>query len=359
MSRRFGSWFLCAALALCPALALAADATGHEAEKAAPEQASSVVVFVRAEVAKGDAPSFDGMEAQLRELSVTVVTAPPMGKLSLASQAFRAAELSRSHEALGTIWFGEDDAARLRVYVYDAKHRQLTSRTLSRPDAAVREEVAVVLRSAISALLAGEATALELVTIPPLKSTPPPDKPAVAQGTRVKRMLAGLGYAGTTYASGAFQHGVQLLVAGQLTPRALLGVDAFWFEDAALSGGGAEAILRRYPVELFGGYAFASGPRFQAYFETALQLELVQRTTHILDPRLSALPSENRFRFAVTPRLRTVFEPARGLLGFAAFGADITTDRYDYVVQSASGPVRFAARTVRPRLEAGVAVRFW
>jgi hypothetical protein len=358
VSRRFGIWTGCVVLALCSAPALAAPESGDETPASAAEQATSTLVFVRADAASANAASFDGIEAQLRELSVNVVSVPALAKQSLASQALRAGELSRSHDALGTIWFGEDDAAKLRVYVYDAKHRQLTSRTLSRPDVAMREEVAVVLRSAISALLAGQRAALEPVTLAEPTAAPAAPPPAV-EPQRLQRLLAGVGYAATTYSSGAFQHGVQLLLAARPTRDALLGLDATWFQDSTLAGGGAQAVLERYPVELFAGYAFAHSPRFFAYFETALQLELVRRTTRVSDPRLVALPAENRLRFAVAPRLRTVLEPSPSLLGFAAFGADITTDRYDYVVQSGSGPVRLATRTVRPRLEAGVAVRFW
>jgi hypothetical protein len=355
--RRFGIWSCCAALALCGARASAAESELSETPATTPKPSSAAVVFVRADATRASARSYDGTEAQLRELSVQVVSAEPMGNLSLASQAFRAAELARRHRALGTIWFSQD-VAQLRVYVYDAKHRQLTSRTLTRADSASGEEVAVVLRSAISALIAGEATALEPVTIPPPEPAPParPRPPPREHGPR---LLAGAGYAATTYTSGSFQNGVQLLVAGRPSPRTLLGLDATWFEQATLSGAGAAAVLTRYPVELFGGYAFATSPRFFAYFELALQLELLQRTTRVMDASLEARPSEDRLRFSVVPRLRSVVEPVAGLLAFAAFGADITTDRYDYVVQSGSGPVRFAARTVRPRLEAGVAVRFW
>jgi hypothetical protein len=355
--RRLGIWSCCVALALVGARASAADADASEAP-AAPQPSSAAVVFVRADASGASAKSYAGTEAQLRELSVQVVSAEPMGNLSLASQAFRAAELSRVHRALGTIWFGEDATRQLRVYVYDAKHRQLTSRTLARADAASSEEVAVVLRSAISALIAGEATELELVAIPPPQPAPPAMPPAPPR-ERAARLLAGASYVGTTYTSGSFQNGVQLLIAGRPSPRTLLGLDATWFEKATLSGAGADAVLTRYPAELFGGYAFATSPRFFAYAELALQLELLQRRTHIADARLEARPGDDRLRFSVVPRLRSVFEPTSGLLGFAAFGADITTDRYDYVVQSGSGPVRFAARTVRPRLEAGVAVRFW
>ncbi len=357
MSRRYGPWPVCVALALGAALGLRA-APGSAQAAAGGSEASSSVVFVRADSAKV-ARTFDGMEAQLRELSVQVVSAEPMGNLSLATQAFRAAELARSSAALGTIWFGQDETAQLRVYVYDAKHRQLTSRTLASPDAAVREEVAVVLRSAIQSLIAGEATALEPVTIPPPEPAPPPARRALPSREHTPRLWVGVGYAGTTYASGTFQHGLQLLVAGQLTSRFLVGFDGTWCQAAKLSGGGADAILDRYPAELFAGYAFAENPRFHAYAEMGFELELVKRTTVVSDARLSPLPSENRLRFALSPRLRTAFEPSKSWLGFAAFGADITTDRYNYVVQSASGPVRLAARTVRPRLEAGVAFRFW
>ena len=358
MIRRLGVWSCSVALSLLSARAHAAHASAAESTRATPAPSSAAVVFVRADPTAGNAKRYDGTEAQLRELSVKVVSAEPMGNLSLASQAFRAAELARRHEALGTIWFGEDETAQLRVYVYDAKHRQLTSRTLARPDAAAGEEVAVVLRSAISALIAGEATELEPVTIPPPQPAPAARPPA-PRPEPAARLLVGAGYAGTTYTSGTFQNGLQLLLAVRPSLRTLVGLDGMWFQQASLSGGGADAILDRYPAELFAGYAFATSPHFFAYVETALQLELVRRTTQVSDPRLQPSPSQDRLRFAVVPRLRTVFEPIAGLLGFAAFGADIATDRYDYVVQSASGPVRLAARTVRPRLEAGVAVRFW
>ena len=347
---RHGTWAGRVALALL-ATSLARMAPAH-AEQATPAVAPSSKPIVV--LAGGDA-----MAAQLRELAVEVVAAEAMGKLTLASQAFRAAELARAHSALGTVWFGTDDRAQLRVYVYDAKHRQLTSRTLSRSDAAVREEVAVVLRSAISALIAGEATALDVVTIPPPAPAPAPSPPRPRRAEHRVHVLAGLGYAGTTYASGTFQHGAQLLVAARLTSRVLVGADGVWGQAAKLSGAGAEAVLDRYPVELFAGYGFADNPRFHAYVEAALQLELVRRTTRITDPRLQPEPVRDRFRFAVSPRLRSVFEPTKSWLVYAAFGADITTDRFDYVVQSASGPVRLTPRSVRPRLEAGVVFRLW
>jgi hypothetical protein len=353
--RRLGVWWCCVALALVALRAHAADADRAEASPAASRGA---IVFVRAAAGTSDAKRHDGTEAQLRELSVQVVSAEPMPNLTLASQAFRAAELARRHRALGTIWFGEDHAARLRVYVYDAKHGQLTSRTLAPADAAAEEEVAVVLRSAISALVAGEATQLEPVTLP--RPAPAPAAAATpASRERSGRLLAGAGYVATTYTSGTVQSGLQLLLAGRPSSHTLIGLDVIWFQSATLGGGGAEATLNRYPLELFGGFAFASSPRFLAYLETALQLELVRRRTQIEDSRLLPTPAQTRLRFAVAPRLRTVFEPLTGLLGFAAFGADITTDRYDYVVQSAGGPIRLAARSVRPRLEAGVAGRFW
>ncbi len=305
-----------------------------------------------------DAASVDGLEAQLGELSAKVVTAPAVSNLTLASQAFRASELARAAHALGTIWFSPGDDQRLRVYVYDATHRQLASRTLSGADAAEREELAVVLRSAISALIAGEQTELEPVTIPPPPPAPPPSVlPARPAPDQSWRPLIGAAYAGTTYASGTFQHGFQLRLGAELGPRLLLGVTGTWFQHVQLAGGGAEAIVDRYPVELSAGYALAHVRRIRCFANVGLVLERVARSTRVTDPRLHALRDENRYRFAPAPSLEAVFELAPRLLGFAGFGAEIATDRYDYVVQSAFGSLRLAPRTVRPRLEVGVVVR--
>ncbi len=356
MSRRFGLWQLCTAFVLLGA----ATAPAARAEQYAQQQLT--VVFVRMDAGLADAAAADGLEAQLGELSAKVVSAPSMSNLTLASQAFRASELAREAHALGTIWFSPGDDQRLRVYVYDAKHRQLASRTLSGAEAAEREELAVVLRSAISALIAGEQTALEPVTIPPPQVAPPPPPNALPQPAAPKQpwhLLVGAAYAGTTYASGAFEHGLQVRLDAELGRRFLLGLSGTWFEQARLAGGGAEAVLERYPLELSAGYAFAEAPRFRCFVDAGLVLERVTRSTRVADPRLHALPDENRYRFAVAPALQAAFEPAPGLLAFAGFGAEIATDRYDYVVQSAGGSIRLAPRTVRPRLEVGVVVRLW
>jgi hypothetical protein len=323
------------------------------------EQQAAAVVFVRMEASRGVAGSIDvgELEAQLGELSARVVTVPALGKLTLASQALRARELAREHHALGTIWLSLEPNRGLRVYVYDANHRQLASRTLSGPDAAVREEVAVVLRSTISALIAGETIALEPVTIPRQSLSLPPRRPT--QPERWPHLAVGAAYVGTTYASQTFQHGFELRFGAELGSRVLIGLTAAWSQNARLAGGGAEAVLRRTPLELSAGYAFAAVPRFRCYAQAGLVLERVTRRTHVEDPRLSALPDENRYRFAVAPALLAAFDAQPGLVGFAAFGAEVATDQYDYVVQSASGPIRLAPRTVRPRLEVGVLVRLW
>ena len=154
-------------------------------------------------------------------------------------------------------------------------------------------------------------------------------------------------------------HGFELRFGAELGARVIMGLSAAWSQNARLAGGGAEAELRRSPLELSAGYAFAAVPRFRCYVQAGLVLERVRRRTHIEDARLSALPDENRYRFAVAPALLAAFDAQPGLLGFAAFGAEVATDQYDYVVQSVGGPIRLAPRTVRPRLEVGVLVRLW
>ena len=298
------------------------------------------------------------LTSQLRELTLAIVRVPAAASLSLPSQALAAAQLAGQHGAIGTIWL-EQHSSELRVYVYDVKHRQLARRTLLWPDVTAREELAVVLRSAISAIIAGEASSLEPVALVPVVRAPrkAPVLPTPAPSPSWS-WQAGSSYTGTSYAPGTFQSGLELSLMTMLADRALAGIGLQWVQPVVLSGGGADAVLHRYPAELFGAYAFAQTRRFRAYVESGLQVELVRRTTRLLDPQLVALPDDSRFRLALSPRLRVELGLSARLLGFAAFGADISADRYDYVVQSARGPVRLAARSVRPRLGLGLAVRF-
>ncbi len=363
MGRRFGSWLVAASLGLCEAFTVRCALAEPESR---PVQQPLAVVFVRAATATAlaagrgtpaDLAGFDAVEGQLRELALLVVAVPAIDDQALASQAFRAAELARQHDAVGTVWFREGDDRQLRVFVYDAKHRQVTSRLLAGADTAAKEEVAVVLRSAILALMAGQATALEQVTLRPAPAAPAVLMPKL-QPPKKQRLLAGLAYVATSYAAGTFQHGLQLLAAGEVTSRALLGLQFTWFEQSRLTGAGASAQLQRFPLELFLGYAFVESHQLRVFAENGFQLEVVRRTASITDARLEATPPQSRVRFALAPRLRAAFEAASSLLGFAALGADITTDRYDYVVHSSGGSVRLATRNLRPRLDAGLAVRF-
>jgi len=163
----------------------------------------------------GTAPSrvfsgFDTLRAQLAELSVHLFVESASRSLGVEQQVERARSAARQHGALGTVWFDESTSDKLGIYVYDASHARVAKRVLHSPevDAAAAEELAVVVRAAIDALLAGEDVAMEVVPMPspaPKEEPPPPAPPPQRHNDLHVRF--GVAYAGTSFAAGTWQNG--------------------------------------------------------------------------------------------------------------------------------------------------------
>jgi hypothetical protein len=303
-------------------------------------------------------PGFDTLRDQLQELAVHLFVESAARSLDLVQQVGRARGEAKQHGARGTVWFDESPPDKLSIYVYDAKHGTFAQRVLHTPviEAGAAEMLAVVVRSAIDALLTGEEVRMELMLVPnAVPEQPPVLEQPVPRRNRL-HVRFGVAYGGTSFAPGTWQNGGDFFV--QLRPLKALYFGAAYtiFPTLTLEAFGAEALIVRHPVELALGLQGELFPRFDLAIEAAGLLDAVQRTTVLRDPQLTALPRDTRLRWGVSPRARAWWSVVGPLRAFAAGGADVLFADFDYVINTPGGQGRIVQRAIRPRVEAGIAV---
>jgi hypothetical protein len=281
----------------------------------------------------------------------------------MQQQVERARTASKEHGALGTVWFDQGPADKVSIYVFDASHARVAKRTLRSPevDAAAAEELAVVVRAAIDALLSGEVVAMDVVPIP--SPAPSPSAPPTAAYGPVEsvppykpQLRFGVGYEGTSFARGTWQHGGTFLLFVHPTSTFYFGASYALFPSLTLETSEAEARIVRHPVEATVGAMIAPLKPVSLALEVSGLLDVVQRTTVLRDPLLTALPRETRLRWGLSPRARAWVPVIGPLQAFLMGGADVLFDNYDFVINAPDGQFRISQRSIRPRLEAGIVV---
>jgi hypothetical protein len=227
-------------------------------------------------------------------------------------------------------------------------------------EASVAEEVAIVLRSAIGALLEGNMTGMTEVQLPPAPKAvaPRPSADVLQQPTpEVPYLRVGAAYVGTLFSrNAAFQHGAAGAIAVGL-PRTpfFAGLAYTYFAPLTVAGGGAESLLRRHPIEGFAAAEFRFNPVYVTA-EAALIADAVARTTVAAAPGLSATPPTTRWLWALSTRLSCAF-PLRSRLRLKlGVGAEFLLNRFDQVTDGLNARRDVAASPLlaRPRFEAGL-----
>jgi len=301
---------------------------------------------------------FDALRAQLAELSVHLFVVSAARSLDVKQQIDRARATAKQHGALGAVWFDESTTDKVAIYVYDASHARVAKRVLHSPevDAAAAEELAVVVRAAIDSLLAGEDVAMEVVPMPtPAPIEEPPPLAPVQQRSAV-HMRFGVAYAGTSFAAGTWQNGGAFFLLVRPLKALYVGAAYTLFPTLTLEAFGAEARIARHPVELTIGLQRELFSRVDLALEASWLLDVVQRTTVLQDPRLTALPRDTRLRWGVSPRARVWLPVVGPLRAFAMGGADVLFGDFDYVINAPGGQGVISQRAIRPRVEGGIAV---
>ena len=271
---------------------------------------------------------------------------------------------SPDRDVLAFVWI-ERTADALTVHFYEPAGTSLRERRVpvTGTDAASIEEVAVVVRSAANALLERAAQEPSPTAEParPPPPPPPPEAPPREAQPGLSPFQAAVGYAGTRYASEVpWQHGAQVSIAWRAgsTPWRL-GAAYTWVTALRRQTEDLTLTLYRHPMEVFVGFEVpVSDGRVSLRAEGAGIADQVVRRTNQVSPDLQSTPSNARWSWAVSTRLRLAWRPTRPVWLFATAGADFLLDRFDHVVRSPEEEPVISPLAVRPNLQVGGAVDF-
>lgn len=310
-----------------------------------------------------DTDLLGALRGQLRELDVAVLVVRA-AREPLAIAAHRAKQIAARDHALGVIWL-EVTPNQLSVFVYDASGH-LYAREVE-PDgstASQSEALAIILRSAVAAMLEGEAVSMNEIQLPPpvvpaekapLPRRPPPPRSASS-------LRAGASYVGSIFARRTnWQHGAALSV--RLRPTTwpwFFGADYTQFTAVELEQAGTEIELRRHPGELFGGVELpVSALRLDVL--GAFSADYVQRTTTQVSEGFVATPDSSRWLLAISTRLGLSVPLSSRVFGVLALGADFLLNPFSQVVQPSSenGEMLGSPLRARPRVELGLLISAW
>lgn len=315
-----------------------------------------------------DAHLLGALRGQLRELDVEVqVVRRP--REPLAGAARRAQQIARAEHALGVIWL-ELPASGLSVFLYDASGH-LYVRELA-PDGSVTsqsEAVAIVLRSAIAALLEGDSVSMTEVQLPPPapeRAEPPAKSIAPVRTARPSAqhpyLRAGVSYVGTLFARRTrWQHGAGLALAmGPTESPWFFGLDYTFFSPVELESNGVRTRLQRHPIEALGGLQL----RVRSLFfnvQAALSGDYLVRTTEQVSEGLLADPARGRWLLAMSTRLGVTVPIGGRVYGVLNLGADFLLNPFRQVVarSSAGDQVIGSPLLARPRAEVGLMIAVW
>lgn len=330
------------------------------------EDARSRVVLLGAKNPGDAAALWLSARAQLSDVDVETIEEVAEGA-TLEDSAKAARSLSERHGAFAVVWLDSGDGV-VTVFLFESKGRRLRARRVlvSGSAEAAAEEVGVVIRSAVSALLEGAEVSMPEIPVPVAAEvkpvSPPAPAPAPAPASQEEaRLRLSAGYLGTLYSlDAAWQHGV----AASVTLRPF---EIPWFIELGygflppleLSAAGVRSELERHPCELGVGLELGLG-RFRIATEALFIVDFTTRRTTRADEPLARAPSESRTLYAGSLRLRGALPLAGGLAAYAAFGAEFLLNRFDHVVRSADSPEPSITQlAARPRADIGLSYAFF
>lgn len=309
------------------------------------------------------------LRGQLMELGVEVgveVGVVRRADEPLASAARRAQKIAQGEHALGVIWL-ELGPNRLSVFLYDSSGH-LYARDVAADGSPVSqsEAIAIILRSAVAALLEGDAVSMTEVRLP-RPSPSPAVTPAAAIATPSARrdrpyLRVGLSYVGSLFAKHtSWQHGAAAVVrAGPTASPWYFGLDYTQFSAVQLEAGGVKTRVQRHPIEVLGGLQLRVAA---LYFnvEGALSADYTVRTTEQVSAGLVPAEARGRWLWAASTRLGATIPVSGRVYGVLNVGAEFLLNPFHQVVAEtkAVNDVVASPLLVRPRLEVGAMISVW
>jgi hypothetical protein len=343
------------------------------------DPATQSLVFLQSSVPTH--PSLDRVveatRGPLAELGVELLVAARSSSAELGATTRAAHALADSSHAIAVVWLDNPPAGNPGsvIYFFDPLRKRLFTRSLAinESETAAAEEVAVVLRSAVGALLAGADVAMtevkvsEPAKVPTLASKPEAARDtAQAEGSQCQplecaHLGVGLGYVGTIVATdSSWQSGARLsLDFRPARSRWVLGAAYQVLPPLRAESSQVTTRLYRHPAELALGVRLL-GESFRLEPELAFVADPVLRETERADSPLVATPPTTRWLWALSARIRASWSLTTRLSAVAGLGADLVLNPFKQVTEEVVPQAQvYSLIAIRPLAEAGLAFDLW
>ncbi|MBI5537179.1 MAG: hypothetical protein HY898_30945 [Deltaproteobacteria bacterium] len=336
----------------------------------------AIVILSPAQTPVPTEPLIAAIRAQLGDVPVRVevetiaeIPSEMRARIDLAATA------AARHQAVGAFWLEVDATGDYLLFLVEPDgSRSLVRRVRRQPaaEAAAIEELAVISRSSVTALLDGRRIGMEgaaasqsaSASAAPVGSTPPAVPPPVvakpSASAQRPSLWLGVGYVGSTYSSQVpWQQGMVLSVRYSPSRSWHMGFAYAFLPASQVDTDRVSMRLARHPFELNAGYGVWAGP-LQAGLELAAILDQTDRSVVVTtSSTLVPEPDQSHWSVGISPRGRLVWRASQQAQLFTSIGADVFFHRVEYVIESAGNENVTTPRAVRGRVEAGLAVDAW
>lgn len=338
-------------------------ALGAEMAKTVKKGARTLIVVAPKTTSNLAVPDLmTALRSQLEELDISVVLSSESfatGPTGLTSQDGR--------DVLAFVWLVEQDGT-LTIHFYEAAGASLRERRIpvSGTDAINLEEVAIIVRSSVSALL--ERAERERNTEPVVTPVDEEPAPVDVENSEVVRdeardppspVALDFGLTLSRYApQTSYQQGLRGLVTVAPT-RSFWEVGAAYTYVPATSvdGGGASITLARHPIELIfaADYMIPRAPLFVGGSLGMIVDPILRRTT-ATEEGIVAEQDEWRTSWATSAHLRAGVQATTSLRFLVAAGAEVLLRSHAQVLGGEESQVLVAPHRVRPHVFAGISL---
>lgn len=341
--------------------------------------------------------AFDIVVGQLGELNLEVRVLHGPRPETIRAQARKAGREATLQQARAAFWFTAETDGSIRVYTLHAATGRVYARTVELVgDAAVqREQLSVVLRAAILAVLEGgfelgdpllvaEPHASEadspadrrnlgenqqrgLVTEKPRASEKPPASQATvpvpspaedalspAAAALLPALRAGIAYSGSTLGGTSYwQNGLLAELVWNVTGALRTSIAAGYVFPAEVSGTGASAAISRIPISARIGGGIPTGPMILG-LEAGLLVEAWHRTTQVQSDTLQPTDPTTVWRTGGTVAGRLEVPVTGGVGLYLMGGAQWLPFPHRLSIQTVDAEQQLAIAAVRPHGAVGV-----
>lgn len=353
-------------------LRMSAFALGmHVLNVAHAEQLETATARERIVVLTSDAdPAFFRGEAltasrtALLEVGVELGLAPRPPGATLEATLPVARGAAAAGQALAVVWLDVEQRG-VTLYFFASRRGRLLSRrvAVSASAAAAAEEIAIVLRSAASALLEGAAPEMTEVRVAEPPPPPPAPEPVQAEAPPVaaaseSRLALQAAYFGTWFAEQqGLASGARIAaVTRPFVAELRLGLAYTWFPKLSVETESIEVSMTRHPGELWVAYELGNS-RLRFAPELALMLDALTRRTESVESPWVASPPSTRWVFATSLRARVLLNVAARFWLTGSAGACLVTNPFSQVATAPALETELLSlRSFRPELELGLRI---